>query len=112
MTVSSITRAYPKDQAEALAIILIRESAEYTVTPCPYEIYEFTVKTEHARLLRPAVGYSNLPEDEFIALVQNIFTKRGLAYPASDVSVFRDYFLRLLSPTEAVTMYLSDEEDA
>lgn len=112
MPKSSITRGYPKAQAEALAVILIRESAEFTVTPCPYDVYEFTVKTEHARLLRPAAGYSNMPEDEFIAAVHDVFVKRGQVYPAKDVSVFRDYFLRLLSPTQAVSLYLSDEEDA
>ena len=112
MAANQITRSYPKAQAEALALVLINESAEFTVSPCPYDVYELTVKDEHARYLRPAAGYSNLPLDEFMALVHGLFIKRGLSYPANDVSVFQDYFLRLLSPTQAVTMYLSDEEDA
>lgn len=100
MPLKTICETYPKAQALALIPALIEESRWFEVEPFPFDVYCITVKNE--RPLPKPTGVNNagasVDFETWIASVEHAYseiTDEGKAE-------FRDYFVRGLSPAEAI----------
>lgn len=96
---------YSKHQAQEVIAGLIEEGRWFQVEPLPFDVFMVAVKPE--RPLPVAVGANGLGFEEWLYLVERHFID-GLTQEGREE--FRNYFLRGLTPSEAIFQDREDQE--
>lgn len=108
MHTRTICKTYSKSQAPIVVASLLESSRWFAVDPMPFDCASITVKTEGCDILPKQIGYDGMCWKEWIGMVDREFVG-GLAKEGKND--FREYFLRGLSPMEAVAQDQSDDEE-
>lgn len=106
--VNTISQTYCKAQALALVAALIEDSRWFQVEPQPFDVYEITVKNEQP--LPEPLGRTDVGQqvgfNDWLTAVERHF---DAVLDKDTREVFLDYFIRGLTPSEAIQQDREDE---